>query len=254
MRRAARPAPIDVTSPSLLLLALELRAFWEAGLCLPALPLLRTAPRGDGHPVLVFPGLAANDMSTLPLRLYLMDRGFAPHPWRIGFNTGPKKGVLERCAERIRALADDHGGKVSLVGWSLGGIYARELAKQLPDRVRSVITLGTPFTGNLRASNARWVFERLSGQAVPDAAAVRSLREPPPVPCTSIYSKTDGVVAWQCSVQGESALTENIEVPASHLGLGVNPLALYALADRLAQPEGAWRPLDRSGVRGLLFG
>jgi pimeloyl-ACP methyl ester carboxylesterase len=241
-------------APNALLLALEWRALWEFAALVPAIPLLKTAARGDGHPVLVFPGLAANDVSTLPMRLFLADRGFRAYPWNFGFNTGPKTGVLQGCVEHIRELSDHHGGqKVSVVGWSLGGLYAREAAKRIPDRVRNVITLGTPFTGNPLASNARWLFELLSGMKVGDPALHRQLRAAPPVPSTSFYSRTDGVVHWQCSLQTEGEQTENVEVPASHFGLGLNPITLYALADRLAQPDGAWQKFDRAGIKRFLY-
>ncbi len=244
-------------APGYLRLALEWRAPFEFGASLASLPLLRTAPTGDGHPVLVFPGLAASDMSTAVLRRYLGDRGYGAHRWRQGRNLGPRPGVLAGCRDRVLDLQQRYGRKVSLIGWSLGGIYARETAKIVPDAVRSVITLGTPFTGHPKATNAWRVYEMASGEQVeahgrdwPDLGTA------PPVPTTSIYSRTDGIVAWQCSVQAPSATTatENIEVSsASHVGLGVNPAVLYAVADRLAQPEGAWQPFERSGLRGLVY-
>jgi hypothetical protein len=240
-------------APGPLLLALELRAPWEYGASLATLPLLRTAPRGDGHPVLVFPGLAASDLSTAPLRRYLSERGYKPHRWRLGMNLGPRPGVIDASLARIRELRARYGKKVSLIGWSLGGIYARELAKMAAHDVRIVITLGTPFAGNPRATNAWRFYELTSGQKVADMREHEKLREPPPVPTTSIYSRTDGVVAWQCCLQEEGPHTENIEVQASHVGMGLNPLVFYALADRLSQAEGQWKPFDRSGLRKFVY-
>lgn len=243
------------SAPGALRIAMELRAPWEYGASLLSLPILWSAPRGDGHPVLVLPGLAASDISTRPLRRYLKDRDYAPHRWRLGRNLGPRAGVLDACLHNVQMLRAKYGEKVSLVGWSLGGIYARELAKLVPDDVRCVITLGTPFTGHPKSTNAWRVYELASGEKVDDRRDWPNLHQAPPVPTTSIYSRTDGIVAWHCSVQEDSPLTENIEVQASHLGMGVNPAVLYAVADRLAQPEGAWQPFDRSGiVKSMIYG
>ena len=252
MQQTASPA--RVRAPGALRMALELRAPWELGAGLAALPLLSLAPKGDGHPVIVFPGLIASDASTELLRRYLKSRGYDAQRWEQGRNLGPRPGVLSACARQVETLSQRHGRKVSLIGWSLGGIYARETAKQLPDHVRSVITLGTPFTGHPRATNAWRVYELASGERVDNTPREwPRLREAPPVPTTSIYSRSDGVVAWQCSVQPEGREVENIEVEASHIGLGVHPAVLYAIADRLAQPEGKWQPFDRTGVRALVY-
>ena len=243
----------ELRPPSALLLMLEGRVFWEFGAMLAATPWLRRLPRGDGHPVLVFPGMGANDLTTLPLRRFLDRLGYITRPWGQGFNVGPRDGVLKQCAADVRALADRHGRPASLIGWSLGGLYARELAKQLPEHTRGVITLGTPFTGHPRATNAWRLFEMLSGQKAHDPAMVERLRTPPPLPTTSIYSRSDGIVAWRCSLNEPGPLAENIEVRASHTGMGMNPLALYAVADRLAQPHGAWQPFDPRGARRWFF-
>ena len=232
---------------------LEARVFWELGAMLAATPWLRRLPPGDGHPVLVFPGMGANDVTTVPLRNFLDGLGYRTRAWGQGFNVGPRAGVLQRCAADVRAMAEEHGQPVSLIGWSLGGIYAREIAKELPKQTRSVITLGTPFTGHPRATNAWRIFEMLSGQSAHDPALMARLRTAPPVPTTSIYSRTDGIVSWQCSLNDVGPMTENIEVHASHTGMGMNPLALFAIADRLAQPPGAWRHFDRSGARRWFF-
>ncbi len=232
---------------------LEGRALLEAAATLVATPWLKRLPRGDGHPVLVFPGMAANDLTTAPLRNFLGNLGYATHAWGQGFNLGPRDGVLKQCAADARALAERYGRPISLVGWSLGGLYARETAKQMPQQTRCVVTLGTPFAGHPRATNAWRMFELLSGRNASDPALIESLRTPPPVPTTSIFSRTDGIVAWQCSLNEPSPLAENIEVPASHIGMGLNPFALYALADRLARPEGQWRPFEASGKRRWFF-
>ncbi|MCW5660626.1 MAG: alpha/beta hydrolase [Burkholderiaceae bacterium] len=247
-------APDQARAPGPLLMLMEARAPWEAAALLAAAPWLSRLPPGDGHPVLVFPGLAASDLSTLPLRRFLRRRGHWTHSWRQGFNFGPRNGVLQACRGRVQQLAERHGCKVSLVGWSLGGVYARELAKELPHLTRCVITLGSPFAGHPRATNAWRVYEWLSGQSVHDNHEMhRQLREAPPVPTTSILSRSDGVVAWHCSVNEPRAHTENIEIAASHVGMGVNPLALYAVADRLRQDPERWQRFDVSGARRWFF-
>ncbi|RZI73990.1 MAG: alpha/beta hydrolase [Variovorax sp.] len=243
----------SVQAPSRLLQFAELRAGWELGATLSLWPLLKLAPRGDGHPVVVLPGLVASDMSTELLRRYLRDRGYDTHGWGLGRNLGPREGVEAGMFALLERLHAKEGRKVSLVGWSLGGAYARLLAAKRPDLVRSVITLGSPFAGHPRSTNAWRVYEGVSGQSANDADRLRYVRPTPPVPTTSIFSRTDGIVAWRGSVEKEGPQSENIEVFASHLGLGANASVLYAVADRLAQPENAWKPFDRTGLSALVY-
>jgi len=244
----------DIRPPSWPLLVLEPgRAAAELGAYYLAWPLLRALPKGDGHPVLILPGLGASDISTRPLRRFLRSLGYWVHAWKLGRNNGDP-GLLEPLAHRVRGLARRHGRKASLVGWSLGGLYAREVAKVAATSVRQVITLGTPFTGSQLASNAVNVYEALSGRPARNPALHARLRIPPPVPTTSIYSRSDGIVAWQCSLEGNGLHTENIEVHSSHLGLGYSPLVLYAIADRIGQPEGAWKPFVPAGPLRMLYG
>jgi pimeloyl-ACP methyl ester carboxylesterase len=241
--------------PSKALMLLEGRALHEFGAFLGALPLLSLAPRGDGHPVLVLPGLVASDLSTRPLRSFLNNRGYAASGWRQGRNYGLRDGVQHAMIGLVRELSDDHGGKISLIGWSLGGLYARQLAKLMPERVRSVITLGSPFASHPKATNAWRVYELASGHRA-DEADPRfggALSEPPPVPTTAIFSRTDGICAWQGCMEKSSVQSESIEVESSHCGMGHHPAVVYAVADRLAQPEGQWAPFDRSGWRSLVY-
>jgi pimeloyl-ACP methyl ester carboxylesterase len=154
---------------------------------------------------------------------------------------------------RLREIHRQSGRKVSIVGWSLGGVFAREIAGAAPEAVRTVITLGSPIHGDPRSTNAWRVYELASGQSVDDPKLRRPRRGSPPVPTTSIYSRSDGVVAWQCSVEPTTDSTESIEVIGSHCGLGVNASVLYAIADRLAQPEDKWKRFDRSGLRSWVF-
>jgi Thioesterase domain len=247
----------DHAPPSLALLAMEIRAPWEFGALLPAWPALQRAPRGDGHTVVVYPGLSASDATTIPLRKYLTSLGYSVHGWGQGFNFGPRAGVLGAGREQLRALLAQSKQPISLVGWSLGGIYARELAKELADegqRVRSVITLGTPFAGGPRSTNAWRLYELTSGRSAQREAEKFELHIAPSVPTSSIYSRSDGIVAWQASLQAAHAdnpHTENIEVVASHFGIGLNPSAWWAVADRLAQVPGRWQAFQKPSLLGL---
>ena len=237
-----------IRPPSRALLLLEGRALWELGAFAASYPLLQMAPRGDGHSVLVLPGLIASDVSTRPLRGFLAQQGYQAHGWGLGRNLGPRPGVQRAMLQTLLELHRAGGSKVSVVGWSLGGVFARELAKQAPHAVRQVITLGSPFTGHPRATNAWRVYEWASGERVDDRGRdlMDAVRTPPPVPCTAIWSRNDGICAWQNCREEDSPIADNIEVTGSHCGLGHNPAAVYAVADRLAQPDGAWRKFDRT--------
>ena len=183
--------------PSRTLMFLEGRAISELGAFLGALPLLSLAPKGDGHPVLVLPGLVASDTSTRPLRSFLESRGYAASGWRQGRNLGLRHGVQHAMVDLVHELNDTHGRKVSLVGWSLGGLYARQLAKMMPERVRSVITLGSPFASGPKATNAWRVYEMASGRSADqeDSRFGGSLAETPSVRLKIAVVGTDGVSA-----------------------------------------------------------
>jgi pimeloyl-ACP methyl ester carboxylesterase len=233
--------------PSLWQSIFEFRALFEVMSMAPAKPLLDLAPTGDGQPVLVFPGFFAADGSTARLRKYLNKKGFKAYAWEQGRNPGLSEELYYKLEARVQELAAEHGGKVSLVGWSLGGLYARILAHRLPDQVRQVVTLGSPFNisqmGSVSGAVER-LYERMNPnqQNDPLLAHEAQWQQPPPVPSTAIYSEGDGVAHWSFCIDPEDALTENLHVPSSHLGMTHNPLILYALADRLAQAEGDWQP------------
>lgn len=252
-------ARADIRPPSPLLALTELpRALIELGSLGIAAPILATAPRGDGHPVLVLPGFITTDASTSVMRRYLKRLGYDAHAWELGRNLGPRAigREGEKLVARLRAIHDATGMKVSLIGWSLGGVMARLVARRAPETVRQVITLGSPFTGNPRATNVWRTYQLLTGQMFDDDHTRGQLNEsatPPPVPSTAIYTREDGVVAWQNCVEPRAPETDNIEVHGSHCGLGVNPAVLYAVADRLAQAEDGWRPFERSGFRALVY-
>lgn len=206
---------------------------------------LASAPRGDGHGVLVLPGLLASDMSTALLRRYLTWLGYGVWGWQLGRNVGPTDRVLAELPRVLTDLTRRTGGPVSIIGWSLGGIYARELAREQPDLARQVITLGSPFRlTDPRQSRADGSYRRRShlhatGHLIPTPEQVAS---PIGVPSTAVYSRQDGIVSWQACIEPETALHENVEVRCAHLGFGVDPATLWVIADRLAAPAGARRP------------
>jgi len=243
-------------APNRALLLLEGRAIPELFGFAASLPTLTAlAPRGDGQPVLVLPGLTTSDRSTVALRRFLKSKGYPTKGWQMGLNLGPRPGVEQGLIDQVKTLSDEHARTISIVGWSLGGIYARQLAKMMPDRVRQVISLGSPFAGTPRATNAWRVYQMASGMSVDDSDRHMggAISDAPDVPTTAIYSRTDGICAWQNCIEKRLPHTENIEVKASHCGLGHHPAAVYAIADRLAQPEGDWKPMDRSGIRSVVY-
>ena len=241
-----------------MLFALEIpRASVDAALLGPAWLLLRLAPHGDGHPVLVLPGFTASDVSTRILRRFLRSRGYHVHAWRLGRNLGPNPATIEGLRSRVRQLVEQHRRPMSIVGWSLGGIYAREIARAAPSAVRQVITLGTPLRlRDRRKSNAGLVMGAVRGPQSEGDAGPRQPEEargPLPVPATAIFTRSDGVVPWRACLEVSSDTSESVEVAGSHSGLGHNPAALWVIADRLAQPEGTWRPFELQRVARPLF-
>jgi pimeloyl-ACP methyl ester carboxylesterase len=202
---------------------------------------------GDGHPVLVLPGFLAGEGSTRFLRTFLARLGYAAYDWELGRNLGFRTHMEAAFESTVRRLADDHGRKVSVIGWSAGGIFAREIGRRQPDQVRMVITLGSPFRGNHKATHAWRLYSLInSGPVLEDAMseANRIARaQPLPVPTTCVYSKADGIVAWECCTSLPAPMTENVEVRSSHLGYGHNLETLFVIADRLAQPDGTWHPI-----------
>ncbi|HME68936.1 MAG TPA: alpha/beta hydrolase [Myxococcota bacterium] len=226
--------------PPRTLLLLEGRAVFEFAALLPALPVLRRAPRGDGQPVLVLPGLMASDLSTRALRGFLQRLGYPAYGWGLGRNVGPSPQMARGLAQRLDELLHRHERPVSLIGWSLGGIYARELARRFPDDVRQVITLASPFRDPEATNVPAALLARR--QLHPDERLFRERLETPlAVPSTAIYSRSDGVVSWRSCCEKPGPESESIEVLSSHLGMGYHPVVLLTIADRLSQPEDAWK-------------
>jgi pimeloyl-ACP methyl ester carboxylesterase len=249
--------------PSRVLRDLEIpRAAWEFAACCATWPAMRSAPHGDGHGVLVLPGFMAADSSTWPLRTVLRRLDYDARPWGLGRNFGPTDAITEALPRHLEKLYSTTGRRVSLVGMSLGGVFARDLARSHADLVRQVITLGSPFRLPVRHSgpsltHAAWLYRMLRpwhGQ--------RDVERPPEddlpvlsVPSTAIYSRTDGVVPWRACIEREAPMTQCIEVRGSHIGLGHNPMALAVIAGQLAHPERdlaaavATRPVRRPARR-----
>ena len=212
------------------------RTLATAGAMAALVPLLRWAPRGEPHPVLVLPGLMASDLSTRVLRTWLGRLGYPVVGWELGRNRGPTQEVVSELPQLVERLARQHGSPVSVVGWSLGGIYARRLARRAPRQIRQVISLGSPISRVAEVS---------------DGGNGRSLARALPVPSTAVYSRWDGVVDWRACRQRSGPRSENVAVRSSHLGMGHDPAVLWVVADRLAQPRHEWRPFERPTRFGL---
>jgi pimeloyl-ACP methyl ester carboxylesterase len=216
--------------------------------------LNQIAPKGDGHAVMVLPGFLGGDGYNSALRRFLTQRNYAVHGWGLGRNLGPRDGVLEALIERVQKLAERYQGPISLVGHSLGGIFARELAREYPDLVRQVISLGSPFgEGRMTASVPARLFTALNP---PEELPIDQdlLSQAPPVPTTAIYSKGDGIVNWQTTYQKDGhEQTQSIQVRGSHCGMTLNPAIWFLVAECLATSPDAWRPFQRRSWRSLVY-
>jgi pimeloyl-ACP methyl ester carboxylesterase len=258
----SRAVPIlKLPKPSLVHMFGEGRSLIELGMTGMFMPFLLRAPKGDNHPVMVLPGFLASDASTKPIRTFLDVKGYQTYGWGLGRNLGTEivggKNVLsDALLDRVIELSLRHDKKVSLIGWSLGGILAREIARLLPDHVRQVITLGSPFNGpGGSVSLVTKLFSMINGDIVSKNPQVMvDMLKPPPVPTSAIYSRTDGVAHWQACMNTSIDFAdeaENIEVKGSHLGLGHNRQVLWIVANRLAQNEGEWLPYEQTPEKQL---
>jgi pimeloyl-ACP methyl ester carboxylesterase len=237
---------LNIERPSLTLLGIEP---WRAAMEFASHKLSRPqlAPHGDGHPVVIFPGLGTDATALAPLQSRCQALGYQAFDWGQGFNTGPKGDVdqwLATLAARVSTSLGAFDKTATLIGWSLGGLYARELGKILHRQVRQVITIATPFNATDDHTNVGWLYRLLGGEKASfDPALSARLKTAPPVPTTSIYSRSDGVVAWQtCLHDQTSDQVQDIEIHGSHIGMGWNKAALQIVGDRLAQRPGHWQP------------
>jgi pimeloyl-ACP methyl ester carboxylesterase len=249
--------------PSALSSMLEVRALFEMASLPYSLPMLMHAPQGDGHPVLLLPGFMGSEGSLIALELFLRGRGYNVQTWGLGRNVGFRPGHASAIEQKIRYLHHETGRRVSLVGWSLGGVFALYGAHQATECVRNVVTLGSPVTVDASGTAVppllkalyRLVAHPMGSAAHSMQPRAKRLRDGRPlaVPMSCLYSLSDGVVPPQeATMQGDPTLQENIRVWGSHVGLGFNPLVLQIVADRLAQPEGQWKAYEPSGVLGMV--
>lgn len=248
--------------PRRLYTLMEGRGLLEAALLPACLPFLHSSPKGDGHPVLLVPGFTAGDATLVGLAMFLRSRGYHVETWGFGQNTGFKLKFAQALEQKLRFLHHRHRRKVSLVGWSLGGVYSFYTAHMAPECVRTVISLGSPLkfaVGDVKVPMVVQALYRYFAHPMGPVAHVANVRgkilkSPPPVPSTSIYSMTDGVVPpSSAQLDASDGQHENIWVPGSHLGLGFNAAVMWILADRLSQPEGDWQPFQPTGVVGSLY-
>ena len=256
--RSATTAPLELIGrelPRALLSLLEVRAPLEFAVLIATLPTLARAPKGDGHPVLLLPGFAAGDATLEPLRLYLKSRRYDVETWGLGKNVGFNRRYAKVIEQKVRYVHHKTGRKVSLLGWSLGGVFAFYAAHAAPECVRTAISLGSPLRLDPDHPPPQSVLAMYRALENPKGTLAhqarsrsRAMRTPPPVPSTCIYSNTDGIVPpHQATLDGDPRNHENIRVPGSHSGLGVNFLAMWIVADRLAQAENKWRPFRPTG-------
>jgi pimeloyl-ACP methyl ester carboxylesterase len=245
----------ELRRPPLALTLLEGRGVLEWAATYAARDILSSAPQGDDHPVILLPGFLASDRSTAPLRKFLTHLGYDARGWGQGQNLGrfyKMRTILEAYVDDVYAQT---GQKISLIGWSLGGVFARHLALVRPDKIRSVISLASPFAADIHANSARKLYEMLSKEGPAQSEDLERLAGDLPVPNSSIYSKLDGVVNWRTSIAKSADNSENIEIRlASHVGIGINPASFWAIADRLAQPEGVFTPFAKNGPFALAYG
>lgn len=191
--------------------------------------------RGDGRPVIVYPGFLANDWSTIRLRRSLTAANYEAAGWGLGPNLGARAALLDKLEQRLEAaVAQGNGRKASLIGWSLGGIYAREVAKLRPDLVDRVISLGSPFSGDPRANNGWWLYEFINDHLVDAPPLTIDAPVKPPVPTYAVWSPIDGVVA-PASARGQPGESDRqIEVRVRHLSLARAPEAIALIGDLLS--------------------
>jgi len=236
-----------INPPSLLLALSECQILFKIPKFLLEVDVMEVE-KGDGHPVLVLPGFTGNDFITKPLRDFLKRANYKTEGWKLGFNLGYSEETFESLSKVLLGIYHYHNQKISLVGWSLGGVFARELAKVYPNIVRNVVTLGSPFVDILHGTNIKWLYRLINiifnhSETEVNVEILQNLNQPPPVPTSSLYSKLDGIVSWECCLNDCTREdVENIDVDCHHIGFIFNPRVLRILANRLSQSEDNWKP------------
>jgi pimeloyl-ACP methyl ester carboxylesterase len=186
---------------------------------------------GRGRPVMVIPGFLATDHSTTVLRRALEDSGYRVYGWGLGWNLGARSDILDRIETQLHRAAKR--GPVTLIGWSLGGLYAREVAKRQPDKVARVVTLGSPFSGDVRANNAWRLYEMVNDHKVDSPPLDVRVNEKPPVPTIAFWSRRDGIVA-PASARGEPhECDKEVELDCSHMGFASDLKAIRVILAEL---------------------
>lgn len=212
----------------------ELGSALDAARLVGAGPRLSAAPRGDGHLVVDIPGWRAPELTGAPMRGYLRHLGYDARGWGFGTNTGDPRRDVQRLAGRVLELVEEKGSPASLVGWSLGGVIAREVARRHPEAVRRVITYGTPVAGGAAHTTISRAYGRGDSGDADRVARRLDAASPIRVPLTVLFSKRDGVVAWQACIDHATPGVEHVEVSSTHLGMGFDPDVWAVVADRLA--------------------
>ena len=247
-----------VKRPNLFWLLTETgRALSEFSLSIPYRTFSKNQTSGDSHPVLVLPGFMASDFSTNSLRKFIQKLGYIPYGWELGRNYARLQ-YLKTLEKKVEEIYEVHKEPISLIGWSLGGVFARQIAKAKPHLIRQIITLGSPFRNIKESNNATWLYNLLPGsKRVVDLnrELLNDLPNPAPVPTTAVYSKEDGIVPWEVCMEVEEGMWhQNVQIRGSHLGMGVNPAILDIIADRLLYDKTNWEHfIPKSFVKDLLF-
>lgn len=239
----------QIKVPTFKRLFLEPLGVTELVNAIPAWSLLESLPRGNGEPVMVVPGLSTNDISTEIVRSFLKYKGFSAYGWELGFNVKYTESLEKKLIKRIDELYEKHRQKVTLIGWSLGGVTIRILAQHAPEKIKQVIALGAPFSNIKGKTHVSWWYSLLARESVQqfNAQWTKDAAAQPLVPSTAIYSKTDGMVSWEYCIDWVTGpKTQNVEVLCNHLGFGMTPTVWTVLVDRLLQNEDNWQLFDES--------
>jgi pimeloyl-ACP methyl ester carboxylesterase len=206
---------------------------------------IATVPTAQAHvaePVLIIPGFATNDAYMSSLHQAIGAVGHTTYGWDQGFNIGIDAQQAAALGQRLQRIYEDHGRqKISIVGYSLGGIYARELARLYPDMVESVITLGSPF--GMQDARLSETYRAFHGNTPADTNIHAALLEPPPVPTTSLYALADDIVPWENSLNPAAPQAENLPIQPGHLRMPFDAAVARVIIDRLAEPAQGWRPI-----------